>query len=489
MIYLGDIAEDATIRGSFNSRKSDGTPITLAGTPSLAVYKDAGTTEITTGITLTVGFDSITGLHVYTIDTSASASYTPGSDYRVVVAVGTVDGISVVGAEVGSFSIQNRYASAKLATIEADTHELQTDWANNGRLDNILDARSSQTSVDDVPTNAELTTALGTGSWATAIPWNAAWDAEVQSECADALAAYDVATATALAVVAGYLDTEIAAILGSLPANLSALSIDALTGAVRIASDAFGNAFVISSFATSTDVLAIREKTDQFVFTVTNQVDANALTGGGGGGNGGPNARRIVVTVEDDDEVGVAGAMVHVLTDAEIATAQKPSTGIGGTAELLLDDGDYILRVVAPNGFIQPSDVEITVTDSESPVTVSLVSQPTVTPELPGMCVIRFSVLTAGAAPVSAATITAISLDGLATVDGSVITNIAATATTNGSGYAEIQLPRSSEMTGSGQKRFRFTIVKSSISLYREVERRVPDAGSAWFEDMVVGHL
>ncbi len=38
----------------------------------------------------------------------------------------------------------------------ADTNELQTDWVNGGRLDNILDARASQTSVDDLPTNAEL---------------------------------------------------------------------------------------------------------------------------------------------------------------------------------------------------------------------------------------------------------------------------------------------------------------------------------------------
>lgn len=32
----------------------------------------------------------------------------------------------------------------------ADTNELQTDWANGGRLDNILDARASQTSVDTI---------------------------------------------------------------------------------------------------------------------------------------------------------------------------------------------------------------------------------------------------------------------------------------------------------------------------------------------------
>jgi hypothetical protein len=49
-----------------------------------------------------------------------------------------------------------------ITNIEADTNELQLDWANGGRLDVILDARSSQTSVDDLPTNAELTAALGT---------------------------------------------------------------------------------------------------------------------------------------------------------------------------------------------------------------------------------------------------------------------------------------------------------------------------------------
>lgn len=53
------------------------------------------------------------------------------------------------------------YLDTEIAAILADTNELQTDWADGGRLDLILDARASQTSVDDVPTNAELTTALG----------------------------------------------------------------------------------------------------------------------------------------------------------------------------------------------------------------------------------------------------------------------------------------------------------------------------------------
>jgi hypothetical protein len=73
-----------------------------------------------------------------------------------------------------------------------------------------------------------LTEAGGTGDQLTAIPWNAAWGAEVQSEVADALAVYDgptnaemvartlatadYATATALATLDDFVDTEVLAI-------------------------------------------------------------------------------------------------------------------------------------------------------------------------------------------------------------------------------------------------------------------------------------
>jgi hypothetical protein len=42
------------------------------------------------------------------------------------------------------------YLDTEVAAILADTNELQTDWANGGRLDLILDARASQTSVDTI---------------------------------------------------------------------------------------------------------------------------------------------------------------------------------------------------------------------------------------------------------------------------------------------------------------------------------------------------
>lgn len=45
--------------------------------------------------------------------------------------------------------------STQLAAIVADTNELQTDWANGGRLDLILDARAAQTTADAIETDTQ----------------------------------------------------------------------------------------------------------------------------------------------------------------------------------------------------------------------------------------------------------------------------------------------------------------------------------------------
>tara|TARA_Y100001938_G_C8056770_1_gene414849 strand:+ start:477 stop:1613 length:1137 start_codon:yes stop_codon:yes gene_type:complete len=89
--------------------------------------------------------------------------------------------------------------STQLAAIVADTNELQTDWANGGRLDLLLDSAISKIDVvDGIVDNILVDTAeIGTaGAGLTAVPWNSAWDAEVQSECADALTAHWTTTMT-----------------------------------------------------------------------------------------------------------------------------------------------------------------------------------------------------------------------------------------------------------------------------------------------------
>lgn len=57
------------------------------------------------------------------------------------------------GSGAGSFANTTdslEAADADRTTIVAHTNELQTDWANGGRLDSILDARASQVSVDTI---------------------------------------------------------------------------------------------------------------------------------------------------------------------------------------------------------------------------------------------------------------------------------------------------------------------------------------------------
>lgn len=110
MKVLGDFTPSKTIICRFNTHKADGTPITLAGTPAVSVYKNS-TTESTTGVTLTVDYDSRTGLHHVAIDTSLDGTfYAAGNDFDIVITTGTVDGVSVVGTVVGTFSLSNRSA-------------------------------------------------------------------------------------------------------------------------------------------------------------------------------------------------------------------------------------------------------------------------------------------------------------------------------------------------------------------------------------------
>lgn len=137
--------------------------------PTVVVYKDGGTTEITGTSTLTGSFDGRVGCHRLLIDTTASASYTAGSFYKAVLSAGTLDGVSLVGEVLCTFTLEVTggvlalLKSRLIGTIATGTHTAQTG-----------------DSFARIGVN-------GTGL--TAIPWNATWDAEVESEAADALGA------------------------------------------------------------------------------------------------------------------------------------------------------------------------------------------------------------------------------------------------------------------------------------------------------------
>ena len=117
---------------------------------------------------------------------------------------GRLDNILDARATQASVDAVDDFLDTEVAAILADTNELQTDWANGGRLDNLLDARASQTSVDDLPTNAELATAL-----------SAADDAVLAAVAGVQSDTNDIQSRLPAALVAGRMAADAVAISGA----------------------------------------------------------------------------------------------------------------------------------------------------------------------------------------------------------------------------------------------------------------------------------
>lgn len=149
-----DYPLEETVHILFTTRAfATGIPGTLSAA-TVAVYEDGTATPIETSVAVTEDLNSIVGLNMVPIAALAASGYNAGASYHVVIEAGTVDSVSVVGEVVGSFSIGR---SAALAEIGA--------------------------------AGVGLAEAGGDGDHLSAVPWNATWDAEVQSEVADALVA------------------------------------------------------------------------------------------------------------------------------------------------------------------------------------------------------------------------------------------------------------------------------------------------------------
>jgi len=160
---LGDFDSSAVIYFKFTTfRPSTGAPFTLAGTPALSVYKDNSTTQTTTGVTLTVDFDGVTGLNHVAVDTS-DAFYSAGSFFDVVITTGTVDSVSAVGVVVGRFTLRKN--SALKPTTAGRTLDVSAggeagiDFANIGSPTTAVDLSGTTISTSQVV--ASVTGAVG----------------------------------------------------------------------------------------------------------------------------------------------------------------------------------------------------------------------------------------------------------------------------------------------------------------------------------------
>ena len=122
MIYLGDFAADtAQVDFSFNTRKADGTPVALVG-GVVAVYKDDATTALVLSADCDIAAVATGQYNVTVYVTQPDSPFVAGSDYKVVLSAGTVDGTSVAGTVLAQFSIENRVvtAAAPAAATVAD---------------------------------------------------------------------------------------------------------------------------------------------------------------------------------------------------------------------------------------------------------------------------------------------------------------------------------------------------------------------------------
>jgi len=119
---------------------------------TLLLLNYSGEVEIQNMITNDVIF--ITGNCILTFNANCT-----GGTYSCAGNVDITNNGSVSASNINAcvaidriLSDSTAFQGADIALILADSNELQTDWANAGRLDVILDARSSQTSVDAIAT-------------------------------------------------------------------------------------------------------------------------------------------------------------------------------------------------------------------------------------------------------------------------------------------------------------------------------------------------
>lgn len=116
MIYYGDFNTTQTVKMMLNTFDSTGASCTvtdLANT-DIHIHKNGGTTQraSSSGVTVAIDFDGITGNHLISIDLSDNADagfYSAGAEFTVRAEGITVDG-NTINAWIGGFSIENRSA-------------------------------------------------------------------------------------------------------------------------------------------------------------------------------------------------------------------------------------------------------------------------------------------------------------------------------------------------------------------------------------------
>jgi hypothetical protein len=214
-----------------------GTTFTAAATDNIAIMGPAPLQPTVTARTLDVSAGGEAGMDWANVGTPGS---TVSLSATTVATVTTVNGLAagvVTAAAIATGAIDADAVAADAATKianavwDTDCTGRQTQGTFGQAIGDpvadtntiykavVTDATGATVGADVVAVKADTAAIGAAGAGLTAVPWNAAWDAEVESEATDALNAYDppthaeVITATGQVTVgaSGIADTSLAA--------------------------------------------------------------------------------------------------------------------------------------------------------------------------------------------------------------------------------------------------------------------------------------
>jgi hypothetical protein len=375
--------------------------------------------------------------------------------------------------------------------------------------------------VPSTHTAANVLAALGTGTWATAIPWNAAWDAEVQSEVNDALVALDLdsaliaqgaeravnvdvnhrvhshvydmqantITASALAADAG---AEIAATVWSAATRsltdktgfaLSATGLDLVTAwTTNITGSLSGNVGGIAGTINTLDELDTAQDTqhgttrtavdDAFTVikgatwsgttdtleAIRDRGDVAWITGGGSG----TGARTITVTVDDGTDP-LENAMVRMTEGVNTYTALSDVTGV---ATFNLDDATYVVAITKSGYSYAGTTLLVNGTEAE---TYSMTQVTPTIPDDPALCTVTIPVVNQyGAALVGEVVEIRFNQFTVAATATAVVLSPPPTLTSDANGNVVVELLRDAD----------YSVFYGKDDYIRRLDFSVPDADS-----------
>ena len=208
MQYAGDYDMTDTVYIPFNTFTSDdpsaSATITDLADGDIHIHKDGSVTQRSSGsgVTVATNFDGITGNHLVSIDLTDNTDagyYATGSTYVVRMEGTTVDA-ATINAWIGLFTIGKTRAAIRTEIGIAGSSLTAMPWNASWDAEvqsEVEDGIAAGTALTSIPWNAawdaevesEVVDGIAAGTALTSIPWNAAWDAEVESEVVDGIAA------------------------------------------------------------------------------------------------------------------------------------------------------------------------------------------------------------------------------------------------------------------------------------------------------------